>query len=218
MNMSIKENFEKGIYELEAIPYIIEIRGGNVKINKYAPYPNEIKSLESSYFNSDLIETNKLISPYRDSEFSVGTISTEHFESREKLDSLFLKYVNKPFSQNYEKISIDEAFQMLNVDVSCNMEYYLDHKEEIEKDLDRKVDESELINVNKLEQELFYNQMLKLFGTEDVPESFDESLNKEEPNYEKACMLKDFHILCEENFHYATAQRGNHYLVFEYAF
>ena len=158
--MSIKEKFEKGIYELEYIPRILEIEYGNLKINKYAPYPNEIESLEKLNFtdNLNLVDTQKLISPHSDSEFSVGIINKQHFESREKLDSLFIKGYDVAFSKKFDKISINKAFELLNVDVSCHMKYYLDHVEEIEKDLSRKVNVIELNETNnkKLEQELFY--------------------------------------------------------------
>jgi hypothetical protein len=127
-----------------------------------------------------------------------------------------------PFNKNFEKVSINKAFQLLNVEVSCNMEYYLNHLDEIEKDLNRKVNEIELKETNKkLEQELFYNQMCKLFGTEGVPGSYDSILDKTiEPElvYERAYMLKDFRVFYKMNYHCATAQRGNYYLLFQYSF
>jgi hypothetical protein len=90
------------------------------------------------------------------------------------------------------------------------MQYYLIHRDDVEKDLNRNVNEFELNEANcvkKLEQELFYNQMCQLFDTEDESTSFDDiSDNEPELRYEKAYMLSNFRILYQMNFHYATAQ------------
>ena len=52
------------------------------------------------------------------------------------------------------------------MNVSCNMEYYLNNREELEKDLNRKVTNECELKEEKLEQELFYNLMCKWFGNE----------------------------------------------------
>ena len=63
------------------------------------------------------------------------------------------------------KILINKAFSLFKAAVLCNMEYYLTHLDEIEKDLNRKINKSKLDknNVKKLEQEPFYYQMCTIY-------------------------------------------------------
>ena len=80
------------------------------------------------------------------------------------------------------------------MDVSCNMERYLNNREELEKDLNRKVMNECDLRGEKLEQELFYNLMCKWFGNESES-SFDSISDCEIMNdtvYGKAYMLKEF--------------------------
>jgi hypothetical protein len=225
--MSIKEKFQKKIYKLETIPRIIDIKGSKLTINKYAPYPDEIESLEGKNFdnNLNLIDTYKLKTPWRDSEFSIGIIKIEHFDSREYFDHLFYESNVERKIKYYNKISINKAFELLDVEISCDMDYYLENQNEIEKDLNRKVEKKELGENNlriKLEQELFYVQMLNLFGNDEVDDSFDnvnqDTLVTNDYFYEKVLNLKDFYIHTKMNEHLATAQRGKYYLTFDYAF
>jgi hypothetical protein len=218
-SMSIKEKFEKNIFKLSNIPRLFLIDYGNVLVNKDAPYPNEIESLEELDSESNFVETEKLIAENRDAQLTIGIISVKHFASRNELDEIYLKSINKKeYSKKIEKISINKAFELLDVDVSCNIGYYFNNRQELEKDLNRKVNESEL-KEGKLEQELFYKLMCKWFGNE--IESFDDissDENKDDKVYGKAYMLKDFRVYYSTNYSYATAQRDEYYLIFEYVF
>ena len=217
-NLSIKEKFEKYIYILDDAPRLLHMNFSEVFVNKYAPYPNEIDSLDSFNWHENKVQTEKLkgkCSGFWD--LIVNTINSIHFDSREKLDYFYVpkKYQTSPIScKNLDKISIKDAFEMLNVKVSCNMEYFLKHPGEMEKDLNRKINESEF-NSPRLEQELFYIQMCKIFGDSEPSNDKLEQVCNDSTNFEKVFMLKDFHLLFNDgNCIYATAKRGNFYLLF----
>ncbi|RNA21613.1 hypothetical protein BpHYR1_030076 [Brachionus plicatilis] len=219
-NMTIKEKLKKNIFNLSNVPCIFVIDYDKVLVNKDAPYPNELQSLEKLVdLETALVEAKKLIAQNRDAQLKIGKISVHHFESRNEFDAIYLRTINKEeYSKQIEKISINKALALLDVDVSCNMEYYLNNQKELENDLNRKVNESEF-NVPKLEQELFYNLMCKWFGSES--ESFDhisQMENKSDKSYQKECTLNDFRVHFSTNYYYATAQRENYYFIFEYVF
>ncbi|CAF0980926.1 unnamed protein product [Brachionus calyciflorus] len=73
--------------------------------------------------------------------------------------------------QVFERISIENAIKKFYVEFSCNMNYYLEHQDEIEKDLGQSVDLNHILNnrneLKKLEQELFYLQMSKILDEND---------------------------------------------------
>ncbi|CAF0908142.1 unnamed protein product [Brachionus calyciflorus] len=218
--MSIKKKLKNNIFKLSNIPCIFSIDYDRVLMNKDAIYPNELESLEEILDKeSGLVETNKLIAQNRDAQLQIRVISVKHFENRNDFDAIYLKSIDREsYSKEFEKISINKAFELLDVDVSCNMEYYLNNHDELENDLKRKVNESEL-KEEKLEQELFYNLMCKCFGNDS--ESFDDITqndNKTDNIYRKTCMLKDFRVNFSTNYYYGTAQRENYYFVFEYVF
>ena len=77
--------------------------------------------------------------------------------------------------------------------------------------------------VKKLEAELFYTLMCKLFGGSEYeeaisvsrPEVDDETLTT---LFDKTFMLNEFHLLSSDDnsYKFATARRGNYYLLFFY--
>jgi hypothetical protein len=219
--MSIKEKFAKNIFKLSNIPCLFAIDYDKVLVNKNAPHPNEMECLEELDVESNLLETEKLIAENRDAQLKIGIISVKHFESRKELDGIYLKSINQEaYSKQIDKISINKAFELLDVNVSCNMEYYSNNREELEKDLKRKVTNECELKEEKLEQELFYNLMCKWFGNESES-SFDSISKSEIMNdkvYEKSYMLQEFCVHFSTNYYYATAQRENYYLIFEYVF
>jgi hypothetical protein len=104
------------------------------------------------------------------------------------------------------------------------MDYYLKTNHEIEKDLNRNnvnIDLNDELAMKKLEKELFYNQILKLFG-ENEATSDDIIKSKDGDNkifFEKAFILKDFHMLFMDGYYrMATARRGNYYLIFKFVY
>ena len=153
--------------------------------------------------------------------FFVNTINERYFDSREDLDDFYIpkEYRRPPSSsENIDKISLQDVFKKLNVTVSCNMDYYLKHHEEMEKDLIRKINESEL-NSPKLEQELLYTLLCKIFGDSEPNNDKLEHTPNDESKFDKVFMLKDFHILSNDyNIIHATAKRGNFYLLLFFAY
>ena len=214
--MSIKEKFEKYIYRLDDVPRLLQIDFKGAFVNKHAPYPNELDSLNSFNWHENKVKTEKLNTIDNDWEFIIETINSAHFDSREKLDDLYLPKEFRKIPElevNLDKISINKVFEMFNAEVKCNMDYYLKHPEEMEKDLRRKIKEEEF-NSPRLEQELFYTLMCKILGDSEPSDKLEQT-GKDETSFDKVFMLKDFHFLpCDCNAYFATAKRGDFYLLF----
>ena len=94
-----------------------------------------------------------------------------------------------------------------SVKLSLNTNYYLDHRDELEKDLNRQVSDLECVEDKCLEKELLYKQLCKLFGENGTISTSNEF------DY----ILQDF-IWLEDtgNFGTATAKRGEYYLKFDF--
>ncbi|CAF4531369.1 unnamed protein product, partial [Didymodactylos carnosus] len=146
-----------------------------IYINKNGLYPNEVESLEDMDWERDKLLTQKLkATSYGDWQFHIGMINTKHFENRENLDDMFVNKSERTISEackDIERISIQKAIGLFGIKFSCDMDWYLKNQNAIEEDLNRKIlplDLNDKYLMKKLEQELFYNQMCKLFGeTED---------------------------------------------------
>jgi hypothetical protein len=156
---------------------------------------------------------------YGDWYFEIRCIKTEHFESREKLDSLYIEESEREGDRechNAQRTSLQKAMQVLDVDLSCNMEYYLNHRDQIEHDLNRQIDFNHELdsaeNHTRLEQELLFKLLCRLFVPDDISNEDDISgISK----YEKAFMLDDFRLLSSDgNDYFATAQRGDYFILF----
>jgi hypothetical protein len=220
-NVSLKEKFKKEIYKLDNVPRLLYMDSSDVFVNKHAPYPNEIDSLNSFNWHENKVRTEKLkCTSYSCWEFIVEAINSAYFDSREKLDDLFVPKESRTESSscfNLNKISINDAFDILNVKVRCNMDYYLKHPEEMEKDLSRKIKDEEF-NSPMLEQELFYTLMCKILGDSEPSDKLDQA-SIDETSFGQVFMLKDFHLLSNDgNIIHATAKRGDFYLLFFYAY
>jgi hypothetical protein len=165
--MSIKEKLEKYEFFLENASCILDMNNRRVLVNKEAPNPNELASFEdyNSYWEGsrNLTQTLKVES-YGDWELSVAVVNTKHFENRQTLDRLFLaQFGIEAEIKRFGRVSIQDA--MCRVEIGCEMDFYLQHSNEIEKDLNRKEDiwdikdNIEKLKSLELEEELFYNQM-----------------------------------------------------------
>jgi hypothetical protein len=213
---SIREKFESREYELAFVPRIILLENDQVFINVNGAYPDEIESLEKSGFdNTFMKETTKLkVTDLGDTQFYIGMIHERHFESREKLDEMYLRENGETMFEemrNIPLISLRNVLESYPIQLSVNLDYYLKDVAEFENDLCEK---STLI---KLEQELFYKQMCTLFG-EIGNENDAIKCQDDETIYEKTFNLKDFRLLyIDGNSQSATAKRGNYYLLFSYA-
>jgi len=200
----IKEKFENETYSLRRVPRILEIETGGIFINRKAPYPNELESLEDMDWERDKVQTHKLKKrSYGDLQFKIGMINTKYFESREKLDCLFESKTQETLSSNFERISIENALKHFSIDLSCNMEYYMENKHELEIDLKRKdvnIDVNNELEMKKIEKELFYNQMCRIFGgnNEETSDDYIQEPDVDGEVYSKALILKDFHMFYKD--------------------
>ena len=216
--LSIKEKLEKNIYNLDSCPRILYLRNGKIFINKNAPYPDELEALDDSIlFIKDLeIPTEKLrATSFGDWLCEVRTINSKYFATREKFDDLFISKSERKTRHDWvsaNRISIRRALEKIGAKIRCNMDYYLNHQNELENDLDRKIDlsiELKKENRKKLEKELFYKLMCKLFGNEGSSEA---------ENDQKQFMLNDLRLLSfDGNDLFASAKRGNYYFLFYYS-
>jgi hypothetical protein len=117
-----------------------------------------------------------------------------------------------------KKTSLREALALLSVDLSCNMSYYVANKSELEHDLKRRisadVDLKDDLVLKKLEQELFYNMMIKLFGYLGYQSADDDvQVDGEKILYGKSFMIRYCKLLHDDdNEMVITAQRENFYL------
>ena len=59
-NLSLKEKFKKEIYKLDNAPRLLYMDSSDVFVNKHAPYPNEIDSLNSFNWHENKVRTEKL--------------------------------------------------------------------------------------------------------------------------------------------------------------
>ncbi|CAF0762519.1 unnamed protein product [Brachionus calyciflorus] len=220
---TIKEKIIHRIYSIYKAPRIIYIDTSGIYVNKKAPYPSETESFEDMDWERDKMLTQKLKqSSYGDLQFHIGIINIKHLDSREILDNLYVDKIRQSNSKNFERISIEKALEHFDIELSCDMDFYLNNKHEIEVDLNKKNVNFDLKNdyqMRRLEKELFYNQMCKLFGDkEDTSDDFVKQEDEDEKiYYEKAFILKDFHVLfMDGNYLKATARRGNFYLLFSF--
>jgi hypothetical protein len=224
--MSLKAQFESKKYNISDIPRVLEMENEEVFINKKGLYPNELESLLQK--NNNLEETHLVLAKKLkavscgDWQFHLGMINIMHFESRDKFDNMLMQIYETSIStkiKNIERISIQNALEhYIDVTFSIDMDYYLQNRNEIEIDLDRKVSDFDLkddLTRTRIEQELFYKQMCSIIG---VMEDDDGIMSKDDNNiYDKSYFLKDFRLLSDKygSIH-ATAQRGRYFLVFFY--
>lgn len=225
---TVQANIERGIYSIMSVPRVLVTDHSGVYVHKSGPNQDEIKSLEKLDF-----EANKLLTPklngtsFGDYKLIVGMISKKHFDSREKVDALFSQYYTDDLEEEtplpkVDRISLGEALEFLTVSLSCNIDYYLSNPDEMEKDLDRKLEDLDRNNeemMSELEAELLYMQSVKIFGEEGADE--DVVTTEETADDQKICQrvltFREFHLLFQDgNNSLATARRGSRYVLFFY--
>lgn len=226
--MSLKEKIEKYEFLLDDAPIILDMNEREVFVNKEAPNPNELASFEdyNSYWEGARVLTQKLkVESYGSWELGIAAINAKYFENRQALDRIYLsQYGTEADINQIGKIPIQYAISCCRVEISCNMKFYLDHPNEIEKDLNRSVDictiKDDIDALKRLEDELFYNQMCRLFGDDDGDILEDENdQNKNNDKFNKVCTIKEFAILfIDGNCVFATGRRGDNYLLFSYVY
>jgi len=208
----IKMNFENYKYHIMDVPYILGIDCSGVYAHKDGLDQDVIKSLEDMHWKRDRVLMPKLKGHGSgDYRFFVGLISTQYFESRVKFDTLLSEeWESSEPSDNYllpikttEQISLEEVLQLFNVELSCDFSYYSKNLDELELDLGYKMSNLDVNNdslIKKLEEELYSNMMVKIFGKD---------------HEGKAVNFQEFRrLFCDGNETYGTAQRGDYYFIF----
>ena len=223
---TIREKFETSVYTLSNVPEVVRMSHEGIFVNEHVPYPDLISDTNAILATNRNVQSRKLkATSGGDWDFAVCSVKKSFFKSRQALDEMM---VNKELFEKAQqciqaaRMSIKEAMQRMFVECSCDMDYYLANRGELEADLGRQLavdfDTSDGQAVQKLEQELFYVNMCKIFG----PESDDDRIEVgalADVSYDKSFMLTDFNILAfNGNDMYATAIRGDYYLLFYFYF
>ena len=125
-------------------------------------------------------------------------------------------FTHDPPISKVECTSLEEALRLLDINISCDMEYYLSNTDEMEKDLDRQLENFDPNNkdmMKELEAELFYKQLVKIFGEDDD----NDDMAADQKTRKKKLTLKEFHLLYSDgNDALATARRGSYYILLFY--
>jgi len=218
---AVMDRFESREYSILNVPRVLEMDGTGMYVHSDGPYQDAIKSLEALNWEREKLLTPKLKGfGWGDYTFLISVINTKYFETREKLDGMYSEEYRKdcPVS-NVERISFEDVLKIMTITISCNVEYYLSHRDEMEKDLGRRLKNFDANNkdmMKKLEMELFYNQVVKIFG-EDNDGDDNVTKGEEHETVEKVLTLRDFRLLyADGNERIASTQRGNYYFLFLY--
>lgn len=218
----IRAKFESEYYSVNCVPSLITMSWNGVLVNKEAPNPNIVDYFENGKCknrNSVLDYTKQTLkltaSAAGDWDFDATKIPRAYFPDRLKLQ---MELITEEFWNEESKcikaksISLRDAFLAMDVDLSCDMKYYLDSKNELETDLGRSLPvELDLSNepmLQKLEKELFYKNMCQIFGPAN-------DTDQQEGTEEKSFMIRDFKIFFSDgNAKFAVGERDDYYLTF----
>lgn len=220
---SIRAKFENYTYDLIKLPLLLSMDREGVFVNKEAPNQdivNFYENLEQNRQVEDYIKSQKLIANgSSDWGFGARKLPMIYFRSREALEEMLISKqyrTTDKYCIQAARMPIREIMRLFFVSCSSNMDYYLANKNELEADLGRSLqtDSSNKLEMKRLEQELFYVNMCKIFGTAGNQDDNVQPDGKE-VLYDKTYMLKDFSILSfDGNEIHGTAIRGDCYFVF----
>lgn len=161
----------------------------------------------------NLMETSKLkIESGGEWNLTMGVFkwTSPYLESRNTFDDWVHPREMRTNEELFTKLTIEEALDKFWIEISIDMNYYLNNRSELESDLNWRIDWercSEMVK-SKIEKGLFYKQMVNIFGKD-----YDYH-----PRMGYKFDLQDFHILANaENSKIATAKRGDYFLTFEYS-
>lgn len=220
----IREKFKTYVYKLYSIPNILYADFKGVFVHESAPYPDIVFELDNPYsetaMKGNLLEPRLKAKSYGDWEFSVIVVPANYFESRDQLEERMMEKSFRevgPHCISASEIPIREAMKAMKVDLSTNLDYCLNNKDQIESDLNCKIPHDLEMNnelaVKRLEQEIFYKMMCKIFGRESADDQV--VVDGNEQLYEKSFLVRDFSILSfDGNGMIAAATRGDYYLLF----
>lgn len=214
--ISIREKLLNQTYNLYSSPRVIYMDSFSTRVNKYAPNIDEVKSFEDYDWERDSVDCPKLTGDScGEWEFKISMLKSAYFKSKEEFELLYVPYriISNIDCCYYEKIPIEEAISILGLDISVNFDYYMKNREKLRADLGREISNDiiqDKTTRKSIEKELFYKQMVKLFGDSDNAVSLDT---------DGRLMIKNFRILYYDgNLNWAIAERGDHYLIMVYNF
>jgi len=213
------------------VPKIIGFGVDRICINKSVPNCDE---LNNNWMNNHCL-TNKLKADnYGDWSLTIKMVNTKFFQSRDDFDEKVLcgdEKMDFP-DKSFQKISFRKALNLFDVDVWCNMDYYLEHRNELDVDLARHCDldvelKKDSESSIRLEEELLYKLLCKIFGEHHWKGVNDlkighhiecnENTEKQSSSFDKDFYLEEFYYLIADSQSLtATAKRGNYYLLFYY--
>lgn len=222
---SIRVKFETCKYNLAELRDIFSLDHEGAYVDPEAPNQDIINYYE--HINNTDKDTGNVLTPkLKEARFSGWSLSVRklpinYFISREALEEMMVtkKFRETPNKYCIEasKMSIREIMSSFYVPCSCDMDYYLANKSELEADLGRKIDLNASLNeleMKRLEQELFYVNMCKIFGAGGNEDDRVEPDGKE-LLFDKSYMLSDFHVIFfDGNEMHGTAIRDKNYFLF----
>jgi hypothetical protein len=219
----IQDIIEKHFYKIYNIEDFLVGDFGRLYVRDLKPFSEIAQQLEEKYPPSMRRETPKLLwDIVGDQDFGVSRIPVSFFRTKDVLYKEYSADDRVEYSKYYidrEKISISDMLPFLWIHLKCNLEYYLEHKSELEADLGRPLPDDFNVNnekeLKKLEQELFYVNICKIFGQPDNEDDDKVQVDDENVLFGKDYMFKDFKILyCDGNQIDAVALRGHYYFLF----
>lgn len=225
----MKKRFSDHTYSVRRAPLALFLVDG--KIYHFAKDDVRRKdpmTLLEGDWDFEEVENPKLkVNFYPLSKLQVNVINKKFFQSRDDFDKLSHESMFESFK--FEKrrverlgtVSFTDAMEKFDCAISCNMDYYLSHREEIKKDC--KLDEFQPMSkiskfekflpqnyyLKQVEKGLFFKLLKDIFGDEE----------DEEEGKEQTVILRDFRlVLPEDEFKIGTAERGDYYIGFFYLY
>jgi len=223
---TIREKFKSGVYSIYGVPNVFDMDCAGVYVNESAPYVRLVEAQEDKRGDAALKENTPTsllrATSHGDWNFRTLLLPTNYFDSREAMEDMIMARGDReagPYDINAVKISIREAMKAMKVDASCDVDYCLKNKGEVATELNwiipEDIDASSGLAVKKLEQEIFYRMMCKVFGKEIADDQVE--VDGSETLYGKSFMIRDFNVLSfDGNSMFGTARRENDYFVFYY--
>ena len=212
----IRAKFESGAYTFAKVPWIFEADcedGISVRKDGYVQDPF------LTYLNVNEDETREMSQKLKckgcgEFTISIDQISAEYFQSRLRFEDIFARRWWQPRPGEPEppepkeivpRLSLREILEKFGFEVTCNLDFYLKNRLEIEKDLEGDVVEyniNEEESLKKLETNLLAKNMKRIFGVEEVPDKMD---------------FTDFRMCYDDgNDAYASMARGENYYTIYY--
>ncbi|CAJ0925713.1 unnamed protein product, partial [Mesorhabditis belari] len=170
----------------------------------------------SGVFFGDAERTEKLIvTGPGDWDMGIKKIPISTFDTREEFDRFVLNPEEQlPDEPTIQEIYLEDALKMINVNVEVNADFYREHLDVLEKDLDADLDLQQLqyfFNGPGNDQELLFKVLTK-HVEEEIPE-----IDHNPITWEKHLMVYEMRIVLRDgNTWRATCRRGENYFLLSF--